>query len=229
MRTAPSISSPSSFSMWKNVGAKPRFAVLREIGVEEKGFCSEFILNLLWISPAAYLPLDWSNSEVGLFLGLLSLATLTLIININNSWHWWRYSGQQDGSLLLHVIFQQQFCGEPGWQCQPKKIILYLNSSLMDLLELFNLMNLPGDYGKVESYTDCGQHQEGGVQSVWLSEVFEGFFKAWSLILEETSVKSHNWLKLKSYQSQKAKKEVKLSLCYVALALSQLHGWCSEV
>ena len=35
------------FNMWKNVGAKPRFAVLREIGVEEKGFCSEFILNLL--------------------------------------------------------------------------------------------------------------------------------------------------------------------------------------
>ena len=51
LRTAPSISSPSSFSMWKNVGAKPRFAVLRKIDVEEKGFCSEFILNLFWISP----------------------------------------------------------------------------------------------------------------------------------------------------------------------------------
>ena len=69
------------FNMWKNVGAKPRFAVVGEHDVEEKGFY--YILNICSFSlipPAAHHPLDWSNSEIGLFLGLLSLVTLTITL-----------------------------------------------------------------------------------------------------------------------------------------------------
>ena len=52
------------FNMWKNVGKKPKFAMMGENDVEER----------------VHHPLDWSNSEVGLFLGLLSLVTLTITL-----------------------------------------------------------------------------------------------------------------------------------------------------
>ena len=69
-------------SQWDQWEQLPQFlllhAVLREIGVEEKGFCSEFILNLLWISPAAYLSLDWSKPWGWALLGPPLLALMEI-------------------------------------------------------------------------------------------------------------------------------------------------------
>ena len=60
-----------------------------------------FILHF-WstvIFPAAHHPLDWSNSEVGLFLGLLSLVTLTITLIL-----YFSLVNQSDYQLIASVI-----------------------------------------------------------------------------------------------------------------------------
>ena len=51
------------------------------------------------ISPAAHHPLDWSNSEIGLFLGLLSLVTLTITLIL-----YFSLVNQADYQLIASVI-----------------------------------------------------------------------------------------------------------------------------
>ena len=51
------------------------------------------------ISPTAHHPLDWSNSEIGLFLGLLSLVTLTITLIL-----YFSLVNQTDYQLIASVI-----------------------------------------------------------------------------------------------------------------------------
>ena len=78
------------YNMWKNVGNHPTFAMVGENETKK--------------DRKVYHRLDWSGSDVGLFIGLLALVTLTITLIL-----YFSLVSQEEYHLIAVLIIMMPF------------------------------------------------------------------------------------------------------------------------